>query len=387
MFISAFYGFLMRWNFSFPIKNFDYKNILQSHSHVAFLGWGYLGVLILIIRFFVDVKQWKSKIYLFTLLVMLLCIVLMLFSFPLVGYKAFSIIVLSVFGITSYGISFKLLKDIKEISYSSKLVRFGIYYYLLSSLATWFLAYVIVTQGKTELYYNTVYFYLHFLYNGFFVFALFGLFLKLLENKKISISNKHQKYFFIFLNLACIPAYFLSVLWSDVSIMFNVLGGLAALFQIISLLYLIKLVGKFLTVKTLSKVSKALFLFSIASYSLKLSIQFFSAFPYFVTKSIALKPFLIIGYLHLFTLGFMTVFIFFLLNESNIIKLKSIYSKIGVYLTLIGVLVTELLMFSQGFLLMINQGIIQNYHLNLLIASVILMVGIFLVATVQIFRK
>ncbi|MDV7187546.1 hypothetical protein R3X25_09660 [Lutibacter sp. TH_r2] len=377
----------MRWNFSFPIKNFDYKNILQSHSHVAFLGWGYLGVLILIIRFFVDVKQWKSKIYLFTLLVMLLCIVLMLFSFPLVGYKAFSIIVLSVFGITSYGISFKLLKDIKEISYSSKLVRFGIYYYLLSSLATWFLAYVIVTQGKTELYYNTVYFYLHFLYNGFFVFALFGLFLKLLENKKISISNKHQKYFFIFLNLACIPAYFLSVLWSDVSIMFNVLGGLAALFQIISLLYLIKLVGKFLTVKTLSKVSKALFLFSIASYSLKLSIQFFSAFPYFVTKSIALKPFLIIGYLHLFTLGFMTVFIFFLLNESNIIKLKSIYSKIGVYLTLIGVLVTELLMFSQGFLLMINQGIIQNYHLNLLIASVILMVGIFLVATVQIFRK
>ena len=101
----------------------------------------------------------------------------------------------SIFGLTSYVLSFKLLKDLIGKTIADKLVKYGIYYYLISSLATWFLAYVIVTQGKTELYYNTVYFYLHFLYNGFFVFGLFGLLFKAFENKKISISENYKKYF------------------------------------------------------------------------------------------------------------------------------------------------------------------------------------------------
>lgn len=385
--ISALYGFLIRWNFSFPIENFSYKNILQSHSHVAFLGWGYLSVLVLIIRFFIKSILWKSKVYLFTFLTMSICIFLMLFSFPLGGYKLFSIVLLSVFGVTSYIISFKLLKDLEGNTYSAKLIKFSIYYYLISSLATWFLAGVLVTQGKTELYYNTVYFYLHFLYNGFFVFALFGLFFKLLETQKTPITEKHQKYFFILLNVACIPTYFLSILWSNVSIVFNILGGLAAVIQVVSLVYLIKIVIQFLTFKTIGKIVKALILFSIISYCLKIIIQVFSALPFFVSKSIALKPFLIIGYLHLFTLGFMTVFILFLLNEFKIISFKSALSKIGILITLTGILATEVLMFGQGFLLIFNIGVIQNYHLNLLIVSAILIVGISIIVSNQLYKK
>lgn len=385
--LSAFYGFLMRWNFSFPIAGFSYKNILQSHSHVAFLGWGYLSVLVLLIRFFVNEKLRGSIIYTYTLLVMLICVALMLFSFPLGGYKVFSIVLLAVFGCTSYVISFKLLRDIKQNSYSIKLIKFGIYYYILSSLATWFLAGVLVTQGKTDLYYNTVYFYLHFLYNGFFVFTLFGLFFRLLMRKGIAISEKDQKYFFILLNLACIPSYSLSVLWSDVSEYFNYIGGISALFQLISAVYLIKIIIKYLSEYSISKISKVLLLFLITSYCIKIVIQFFSAFPYFVTKSIALKPFFIIGYLHLFTLGFMTVFIVFLLNEFKIIQLKSRISEISVFFVLAGIFITELLMFSQGFLLLLGKGMINDYSFNLLIASALLLIGIVLMMSVQLFKK
>ena len=173
--LSALYGLLIRFNFVFPIPSFAYKNFLQSHSHVAFLGWGYIATIAVIIQHYLTELQQKSKVYKVSLFIILITVTLMLISFPLSGYKVFSIVLLCVFGITSYVLSFRLLKDIKGNSVAVKFIKYGIYYYILSSLATWFLAGVLVTQGKTDLYYNTVYFYLHFLYNGYFVFVLFGL--------------------------------------------------------------------------------------------------------------------------------------------------------------------------------------------------------------------
>ena len=179
--LSALYGLLIRWNFVFPIESFVYKNFLQSHSHVAFLGWGYISIITVIIQCYLTEHQAQNNVYKTLLAIIMISVVLMLISFPVGGYKVFSIVLLSVFGITSYVLSYLLLKDLKGIGIDVKLIKYGIYYYLLSSLATWFLAVVLVTQGKTDLYYNTVYFYLHFLYNGFFVFTLFGLLIKILK--------------------------------------------------------------------------------------------------------------------------------------------------------------------------------------------------------------
>lgn len=381
--LSALYGLLIRWNFVFPIASFDYKNFLQSHSHVAFLGWGYIAVVGAIIHCFVADKSKNHKIYKSTLIVILITVSLMLISFPVGGYKLFSIVLLCIFGITSYVLSFKLLKDLREKSIAVKLVRFGIYYYLLSSLATWFLAFVLITQGKTALYYNTVYFYLHFLYNGFFVFVLFGLLFHIFKEQQIVISNKLQNNFFIYLNIACVPAYSLSVLWSGVSTFFYVIGFIASLLQLISLVYLwmiLKVVFSQLKWKYLSKL---LLKFGLAAYSLKIVIQIFSSLPYFVEKSLALKPFLIIGYLHLFTLGFMSVFILLVLIELRKIKLETKTSIIGISSFLIGVILTEFLLFSQGFLALLRLNLIKNYNLFLLLASTLVVVGLVLVFSNQ----
>jgi hypothetical protein len=302
----------------------------------------------------------------------------MLFSFAFSGYKAFSIVLLSVFGITSYVLSFKLLKDLKTDAIAVKFIKWGIYYYLLSSLATWFLAGVIVTQGKTDLYYNTVYFYLHFLYNGFFVFSLFGVLLKLIEDRGVNLNQKHTKRFFVFLNIACIPTYALSVLWSNVSIFWNIIGGIGAVFQLVSLFFMLNIV-----VIAFQKISrkawaKALLYFSLGSYGLKIIIQLASAHPYFVEKSIALKPFFIIGYLHLFTLGFMSTFILYILVELGKLQLNKNSYKLGVLLFLIGILVTELVLFGNGFSLLFSIGIQPYYQFVLLVFSSIILLGILL---------
>ena len=307
----------------------------------------------------------------------------MLFSFPISGYKVFSIVLLAVFGITSYVLSFKLLKDLNGNGIDVKLIKYGIYYYLLSSLATWFLAGVLITQGKTNLYYNTVYFYLHFLYNGFFVFTLFGLLFKVFKKYDLAINTSYQYQFFIYLNVACIPAYSLSVLWSKVTSMFYVVGFAASILQLISLMFLFKIIKSMYVQIKWNFVSKILLNFGFIAYSLKIVMQIFSSFPYFVEKSLALKPFLIIGYLHLFTLGFMSIMLFFILVEFGKLNLKASFSKIGIVTFLGGVFLTELLLFSQGFLILLRFSIIQHYNLFILIASIFMLVGLVLIYFTQ----
>ncbi|PHQ57492.1 MAG: hypothetical protein COC16_00965 [Lutibacter sp.] len=383
--LSAFYGLLLRWNFTFPLKFIEYRNFLQSHSHVAFLGWGYL-VTIGAIKYYFIPKITHKKAYNFALTIILVSLTLMLVSFPLSGYKVFSIVLLSVFGITSYILSLLLLKDIRGNNTAVKLIKYGIYYYLLSSLATWFLAGVLVTQGKTALYYNTIYFYLHFLYNGYFAFVLFGLLFKIFEVKQIAISNKFQKKFFLYLNIACIPAYSLSVLWSNVSLVYHIIGFVASILQLISLFFLLKIMREALGQLNWSRLSKLLLKFGLLAYSLKIIIQIASAFPFIVKKSLALKPFFIIGYLHLFTLGFMSVLLFLILSKLNILEFKSKVSRLGIVTFLLGILVTEFILFSQGFLLLNGLKPIVSYNLLLLIFSAVMIIGLVLIFVNQ-FRK
>lgn len=381
--MAAIFGLLLRWNFAFPTKIISYKNVLQGHSHVAFLGWGYLAIIGIVLKLFIAKEKKQYKIYKWTLVLICITIFLMLFSFISSGYKDFSIALLSIFGVVSYVLSFRVLKDLSVKKTSESLVRTGVYYYLISSLATWFLAFVIVTQGKTVLYYNSVYFYLHFLYNGFFVFVLFGVLFKILENQEILISEKSKKYFFIFLNLACIPAYILSILWSTNNLLFNSIGFLAAGLQFVSLVFLIKILKEVFTQISWSHLSKLLLKFAMVAYSLKIIAQIISSFPYFVKKSLALKPFFIIGYLHLFTLAFMSVFIFLILNQLKFISFKKVGSEIGIGLFLLGILLTELLLFLQGFLLLLQFNTINYYNQLLLFASFLIVIGLIIAVTSQ----
>lgn len=59
--ISASYGLLLRWNFTYPLAFINYHHFLQSHSHVAFLGWGYLATIGVLLSNFVEATTKKKK--------------------------------------------------------------------------------------------------------------------------------------------------------------------------------------------------------------------------------------------------------------------------------------------------------------------------------------
>ncbi|PCH76778.1 MAG: hypothetical protein COB98_05290 [Flavobacteriaceae bacterium] len=388
--LSVLYGLLLRLQVVKPIFQFDYNNVLQSHSHVAFLGWGFLSTLIVMQYVFLTTEQRAKKVYCITYWIMFTCIALMLASFVLSGYHLFSIILLTVFGLTSYVFCYEMIKDLKNDTkhlISSKFAKASIYYYVLSSLATWFVAFVVLTQGKTDLYYNAIYFYLHFLYNGFFVFALFGVFFKMLRKKSMIISQRRIKHFYYYTNIACIPAYALSVLWSDVHISLNIIGGIAAVIQLIGLLYLMVIIKQTFIRYSLSNYSRILLMTVMVSYGLKLVAQFLSSFPYFVTKTIELKPYLLIGYLHMVTIGFISFFLLTLIVELRGFYFKPLFPKFGLSLFLAGFFSTEILFFLQGFLHLVKWQPIGPYYLLLLVASSIMVLGILIVWVFQLFSN
>ena len=372
--ISALYGLLLRLNhlIEIPIK---YKNILQAHSHVTFLGWGFLAVISIIGLVYYPDKIVKS-VYLKRLFqIMTYTLFGMLISFPIQGYKLFSIIFLSIFLITSYLYLFDIYRTLKSIkTTSSKFIRTGIIYYYLSSLAIWTVAIITSKYGKIDMYFNAVYFYLHFLYNGFFVFILFGLLIKYIENNNIKISEKVISEFYWFTNIAVMPAYALSLLWNKMPSYVYIIGFISVLLQILSLYFLFFIIREVL--KSINnKHIKNIAIFVLVSYYIKVALQFLSAFPQIIEKALQFKAYFVIGYLHLYTLGFMSMFIILLLK----LHPKKKLSELGINTLMIGIFLSEVLMFFQGSLLLFNNYTIPNINLYLFLVSILMPLGLIII--------
>ncbi|PHR69856.1 MAG: hypothetical protein COA67_09185 [Lutibacter sp.] len=372
---SAFYGLILRLTKVVDFIPIAYNNLLQSHSHVTFLGWGFLAVISLV-GFAFYPKILDQSMYLKRLFyIMVVTLLGMLISFPIQGYKLFSILFLSIFLIVSYLYLFRIYKELKEHkSYSSKFIKTAILYYLLSSLAIWAIAIVAVKFGKTTLYYNSIYFYLHFLYNGFFVFSLFGLLIKYLENKQVVVGEELLKYFYLLTNLSCIPAYAMSLLWSEVPKYVYFIAFFAAIIQLVSLYYLFSIKRIFFKIIS-SRQLKLIGIIVFVSYFLKIILQLISSFPVIIKNVVALKHYFIIGYIHLFTLGFMSLIILLLLSIISKVK----FNRLGLNMLILGIILSEFVLFFQGASLFLFRNGIANINMLLLLVSALMPFGLLLI--------
>ncbi|MGV6845586.1 MAG: hypothetical protein ACWA42_05615 [Lutibacter sp.] len=374
---SAIFGFLIRFHFAFPQISINYQNILQGHSHIAFLGWGFLISIYFIHKNFVEDNA-HNKNYNFLTIVLSLILILLLFSFVLFGYKLLSIVLLSVFNLLSYFVLYFFLKRINADELSKKFIKTGIYFYLLSNISTWFLGYLVATQGKTILFYNTIYFYMHFLYNGYFPFVIVGLFLKYLENNNYRINNLFGNRMYFYLTVSCLLTFFISILWSTQLPIFIGLSLIGSIFQIVALYFLYKIFIKMNSKIYLNKVSKIIIVIGLLSFGVKILLQLIASFPEIMTAILGLKHFLIIGFIHLITIGFISMFMIFYLIQNKFLIEKLISFKIGIYLFIIGFILTELIMFFQGALLFYGGSLSAYYNYLMLGFTLFITIGIVL---------
>lgn len=333
LFIGSLLGVFLRWQFITPTPGINYSFFLHGHSHIMFLGWVFNALYIGFITNHIVEKERKLFRLLFYGLQIL--VVGMLISFPLQGYGFYSILFSTLHTITAivFSIAF-FIKTKYRTTPSAWYARTALIFFLISTVGPFALGYLMANgMGQTHWYYFAIYFYLHFQYNGLFLFGVFSLIFTLFENRNIPYSFQKAKKAGTILAATCIPAYFLSILWAKPGYIFNLIGGLTAFVQFIALGALLKLIAHNLDhlKKNFSKTSMLLSGIVLVALVLKLSLQLLSAFPFIAQMAYELRP-VVIAYLHLVLLGVVSLSLLVWYLESNLIDQRQGKNIIAVFL-------------------------------------------------------
>ena len=351
--LVAFLGLLMRYKILFEFPLLDQKSVQHSHSHFAFAGWVTHTLMTLLIAFLQKhdtLHKISFKKYNLILIGNLICSYVMLISFIIQGYGAISIIFSTLSIFVSYWFAYVFFKDCKQLETSSVAIKWfkaALFFNVISSLGTFTLAYMMATKNiHQNEYLASIYYYLHFQYNGWFFFACMGL---LLDYLKITTSsNRIYSQSFILLFWSCIAGYFLSTLWLNLPLWIYIITAISAVVQVIIW---------YLLFKTIIKENKSIFVnlpgylkYLIIFISLALSVKFLlqlgSTIPAVSELAFGFRP-IVIAYLHLILLAIISLFLLFYVYANNfvVINKKTI---LGLILFSLGVILNEVVLGIQG---------------------------------------
>ncbi len=361
----------------------DYRYIVHGHSHIALLGWVYLALITLFHKLFLNEKKNNKRyrqIYVFTQITL----VGMLFTFPFQGYSFLSITFSTLFLFASYWYVWFFIRNTpKNLKNSNwyKYIRIALFYNVISTLGPWALGIVMATLGKASIWYKiSIYFYLHFQYNGWMLVALLGILIAILEKKGIHLSRNQHNYLFYSVNFGVVFTFFLSILWAAPIKKFYVFNGLGVVFQLFAFLLLLRwfsknkmlLKGSFSNLQVL--IGKAVWVI----LGLKIVLQLITSIPYFANLAFSILEFTI-GYLHLTFLGVISMSLFLFFDYLRLFRI----SKKVVYLFLLGFILTEALIFYKGIIVWLNKMIFKGYYFSLVVVSAILVLAIILLMKIN----
>jgi len=289
------------------------------------------------------------------------------------GYNAVSIFFSTLSILAGFYMAYVIRKATpKKKSYASLLfLRAGMFYLVLSAIGP-FATGPLIAMGKSgsDLYYNAIYFYLHFQYNGWFTFAVLAVLYKMMEKRG---GGKNGIVAFWLLHIVCVPAFLLSVLWTQPPVSLNVLGGLAALLQLLAVYFVLKDLA---ALPWKNRLADTIILLSAGAFVLKTCLQFASAFPSVAALAAEYRNF-VIAYLHLVLLGFVSLFAFGALLRFCRVPVTSSL-KTGFRFFLFAFFITELLLVLQALGSWLNFPI-PHFSMLLFLFSCLLPVGIVMI--------
>ena len=369
-------GLLMRLAFVYELPEWiNYSHIKHAHSHVAMLGWLYSGLFIFIVHNF----RLYHKIYKTLFWLTQISILGMLIGFWFQGYAAVSISFSALHIFLSYAFIINVFRDLKSTrqkGFAVKFLKAALLFMFVSTLGIWAIGPILnMSEGRSALYYGAIQFFLHFQFNGWFIFAIIALFLKLMEQKNVSFDEKKMKGFFSLLTVSCIFSFALAITWSTPEHYIFWINSFGVVIQFVALYFLIKLIWP-LKNKLKRIFSPWVFLMlslSFVALIIKIAIQTLVAIPDIATISYTVRNF-VIGFIHLLMLGSLSLFLIAMISIQIAEPEKS--NKIGIYIFLSGFTLSELLLFVQGVFLWGAKGFIPYYDISLFISSLFMILGI-----------
>ena len=321
--LASLLGLFLRWQFLTPTSGIRYSFFLHSHSHVMFLGWVFNVLYLSLLEHNVSSHYHKRLLRIFFLLQTL--VVAMMISFPMQGYGVFSIVFSTLHTIAPLVlVPLFLIHTKRDLRVSTWFARTASVFFFISAAGPFSLGYLMANGlGQTNWYNYSVYFYLHFQYNGFFLFAIFSLYFQLLEEKKISFSYSTAKTFGKWMAIACVPAYTLSTLFARPGLTFNLIGAAAAVTQIVALTIFLadgrkmKQALRF----NFSSLTYKVFRLALCALIIKCLLQLVSAHQNVADLAYYMRP-VVIAYLHLVLVGIITIFLLVWYVEKKLASLS-----------------------------------------------------------------
>jgi hypothetical protein len=384
-FIASLMGLLLRWMYITPIEGVNFQFLMHGHSHVAMLGWVYLMLYCLIFHFFVPKEAQQKTIYNRLFWVTELAVVGMMIDFPAQGYAFASILFSTLHIFCSYYFCYLIWKNAKPATFPEKrMLHTAFFFMIFSTLGVWCLGPAVGIMGKASAFYQiAIQFFLHFQFNGWFLFAVLALFFK---QSKLKIDDKKFRLFYNLFVAATVLTLALPVSWSLSNPIFYWINAVGVVLQLFSAVVFIQLIQPYFQVffNSLSSLEKTLYRFALLSLALKTFIQLVVLVPELTQVSHEIRNF-VIGYIHLTMLGIITGFLFGFAFQNNFMNTKNTIQKWGTILFLLGFVATEILLFLQGIWLFLKSGVFPNYYQNLFLSSIFLPAGL-LMLTVGIFK-
>lgn len=365
-FIAAVLGLSMRLMHAGWLS-IHFKNILHTHSHIALLGWLY-NVALIVLQY-VIFRKTKSKINLAFWLSQITFLGMM-FSFPFQGYAAISITFSTLYLFCTYYLVYTLFKETKngENRNVAQLIGWSGVYLIFSSIGPYALGFI-MAKGLADTYWYklAIYWFLHFLYNGFFLLVVFAFVFEQLKDLKQS------KRIFQWMNCSIIPSFALSVLWLEPHILIYLIAFIAAMLQLLAFGLLARQ-NKVIQLWNIPW-AKAVFILSVAAYTLKVIFQVLAVHPEIQTFLMETVSYSVIGFIHLVMLGFFTLFFLAVLIEKQWLEM-TVFNQVGLGLLIIGIIGSEILLFGQSIAVYFEAFQIAQYFKMLMGISTLMPIGI-----------
>ncbi len=369
--LVALIGLILRYKIAFSLPFIDQKHLLHGHSHFAFTGWISMALMAFLVDFISrQLHQDLFPKYQWLLWGNLITAYGMLISFPFQGYGIFSISFSTISIFISWIFAFLFWKDLNTIDRKtvvSHWFKAGLLFNALSALGAFSLAILMANKIIHQNWYLlSVYFFLHFQYNGWFFFSCMGL---CIEKILITIPFiKNQKQIFWLFASSCVPAYFLSALWLPMPNTISAIIVISAILQLLAWVIFLKqiLPKKVEFLKQFVKPANSLLLFSGIALSVKFFLQATSTIPSISTLAFGFRP-IVIAYLHLILLGVISLFLIANFFSAQLIQLNKLVIT-GLIVFVFGIIFNECLLMTQGITAIIEQSVKYINELLLLAA-------------------
>ncbi|QOG01796.1 hypothetical protein [Flavobacterium sp. MDT1-60] len=374
--VASIMGLMIRFAYLFPFKSINYIYLLHAHSHVAMLGWVYIVIYVLTVHFFIPKDKSDKPIYNQLFWITEFTVLGMMISFPIQGYALFSIVFSTLHILLSYVFCWLVWRDhSKDKKGVEKLLIASILFMVFSTFGVWCLGPTINMLGKQSVFYQiAIQFFLHFQFNGWFLFAVLALFLKQFKN---GIETKQFKTFLIGLIVATFFTVAFPISWYLKSSILKWVTILGVLSQLIAFIYFYKILKPQIKVfkANLDSITKKAYGLALCSLSLKIIVQLIVVLPNLADISHQIRSW-VIGFIHLTTLGIITGFLFGILLQNNLLPRKAYLLKIGVKCFFFGYVITEILLFMQGIFYYSGKGLLFGYYEAIFGASIFIVAGL-----------